>query len=120
MDEDTLWNDIANEVRKLAPTGRPDEFWIEPKYGRKQKSRIRIYWNELTRITPQEKEQPIPKSEIMRIAMSAIDSPTGKFCIKGYKAEGGGWYGSIVCAILDRLPYFSYEKGQMLVYHRSK
>ena len=118
MNENDLWDDILGTLRQQPVTNRrTDEYWVAAKYDRRnRRSQVQIVQNGWIRTTDEGNEQAIPKSEIIRIASSATDSPNHKFCIKGMETEGG-LYGSVVCAVLDKLPYFSYDPGQWLVYH---
>ena len=118
MNDNDLWDDILTALRQQPATNRrPDEYWIAAKYDRqKRKSQVQITQAGWTRTTHEGTEQSIPKSEIMRIAKSAADSPSHRFLITGMKTEGG-LYGSVVGAVLDKVPYFSYDPGQWLVYH---
>jgi hypothetical protein len=118
MSDNELWDGILAALREQPTTNRrPDEYWVTAKFdARKRQSQLQIVQSGWIRTTDEGNEQSIPKSEIIQIAKSAKESPNHRFCIKDMKTEGG-LYGSVVCAVLDKVPYFSYDSGQWLVYH---
>jgi len=119
MDMDQLWRALEQAIRmqEKADGGRPDEFVVFTSLRQRRRNIIRLQSGELERLSDgtTSKPQKITKADVFSFAHSAMNAPTGRYCIKDPNIKPGRM-GSIICTLLALLPEFEYEPGQILVY----